>query len=148
MSRQADAEDAQIIMKLYDLRRESEMRKARQWYAGWWPSSADDVLTVINAAGTQENAWFRQVNGYWDMAASFVLRGVVDEQLFFDNANEMWFVFAKLQPFLEQVREKANLPQGFMRVEQVITRTQEGRDRMQMMTKRAESIRARMAKAS
>ena len=148
MSRQADAEDAQIIMKLYDLRRESEMRKARQWYAGWWPSSADDVLKVINAAGSQENAWFRQVNGYWDMAASFVLRGVVSEELFFDNANEMWFVFAKLQPFLQDVREKANIPQGFMRVEQVITRTQEGRDRMQMMTKRAESIRARMAKAS
>ena len=148
MSRQADAEDAQIIMKLYDLRRESEMRKARQWYAGWWPSSADDVLKVVNAAGSQENAWFRQVNGYWDMAASFVLRGVVNEELFFDNANEMWFVFAKLQPFLQEVREKANIPQGFMRVEQVITRTQEGRDRMQMMTKRAESIRARMAKAS
>ena len=148
MPRKATAEDAQIIMKLYDLRREPEMRKARHWYAGWWPASADEILQVINSFGTQENAWFRQVNGYWDMAASFVLRGVVNEQLFFDSGGEMWFTLAKLQPFLKEVRQKANIPQGFVRVETVANRTKDGRERLQMMLKRAAARRTAVAKAS
>ena len=148
MPKKATAEDAQIIVKLYDLRREVEMRKARHWYAGWWPASAEDILQVLNGFGTQENAWFRQVNGYWDMAASFVLRGALNEELFFDSGGEMWFILAKLQPFLEQVRQKANIPQGFMRVETVAMRTKNGRDRLQTFLKRAEAMRAKSAKAS
>lgn len=145
MPKKATAEDAQIIMRLYDLRREPEMRKARHWYAGWWPRSADDILKVLQAAGTQENAWFRQVNGYWDMAASFVLHGVVNESLFFDSSGELWFVLAKLQPFLKEVRQRANIPQGFVQVEKVATRTKDGRDRLQMFLKRADASRAAIA---
>jgi hypothetical protein len=148
MPKKATTEDARIILKLYDLRREVEMRKARHWYAGWWPASAEDILQVLNAFGTQENAWFRQVNGYWDMAASFVLRGALNEELFFDSGGEMWFILAKLQPFLKEVRQKANIPQGFMRVETVATRTKDGRDRLQTFLKRAEARRAKSAKAS
>jgi len=141
--------DAELILNLYDLRREPEMRKARHWYGGWWPSSADDVLQVLNAFGTQENAWFRQVNGYWDMAASFVVRGVLNEELFFDSAGEMWFTLAKLQPFLREVREKANIPQGFLRVEELAPRTRSGRERLDMMLKRFEARRSpATAKAS
>lgn len=147
MPKKPTAEDAKIIMQLYELRREPEMRKARAWYAGWWPSSADDILKVMQASGTPENAWFRQVNGYWDMAASFVLHGVVNESLFFDSGGELWFVLAKLQPFLKEVRLKANIPHGFTRVEKVATRTKDGRDRLQMFSKRAETMRA-AAKAS
>ena len=148
MPKKATAEDAKIIMHLYDLRREAEMRKARHWYGGWWPANADDIMQVIDAFGTEENAWFRQVNGYWDMAASFVLRGVLNEDLFWDSNGEMWFTLAKLQPFLKEVRQKANIPQGFVRVETVATRTKEGRDRLQMMLKRAEARRGTVAKAS
>ena len=134
-------------MRLYDLRRESEMRKARSWFAGWWPAGADDVIQIIQGGGTQENAWFRQVSGYWDMAASFVLRGVLNEELFWDNGGEMWFIFAKLQPFLKEVRQKTNNPNLYGRIEKVATRTKDGRERMQMMLKRAEAMRAKAAKA-
>jgi hypothetical protein len=147
MPKKATAEDAQIIMRLYDLRREAAMRKARHWYGGWWPRSADDILQIINAFGTQENAWFRQVNGYWDMAASFVDRGALNEELFFDSGGEMWFTLSKLQPFLKEVRQKANIPHGFVRVEELATRTKAGRERLQMMLKRAEARRAASAKA-
>ena|SRR5689334_1940654 len=147
MPKKATAEDAKIIMQLYDLRRESEMRKARQWYAGWWPASTDEVLQILNGFGTSENAWFRQVNGYWDMAASFVLRGVVNEELFFDNCGELWFVYAKVQPFLKEVRQKMNMPQAYERVEKVAIGTKAGRERLQMFTKRFEMLRARTAKA-
>ncbi|HKW17407.1 MAG TPA: hypothetical protein VJO35_07875 [Terriglobales bacterium] len=147
MPNKPTAEDAGIIMRLYDLRRESEMRKARAWYAGWWPASVDDVLQVLNSSGTQENAWFRQVNGYWDMAASFVLRGALNEELFVDSCGEMWFILAKLEPFLKEVRQKAGIPHAFMRVEEIATRTKEARERLAMMVKRAEARRAASAKA-
>lgn len=148
MPDRATAEDAQVIMQLYDLRREAEMRKARAWFASFWPQNADDVQKVISAGGTQENAWLRQVSGYWDMAASFVLRGAVDPDLFFDTGAEMWFILAKIYPFLKEIREKANVPTYFQRVEKVATSTKDGQDRLQMMSKRAEAMRAKSAKVS
>lgn len=140
-------EDAKIIMQLYDLRREAEMRKARDWFRRFWPRNADDVVQVIKAADSPENAWFRQVSGYWDMAASFVVRGVLSEELFFDSGTEMWFVLAKLHPFLAEIREKANTPTLYQRIEKLATRTKEGQDRLQMLLKRAEARRAAIAKA-
>lgn len=147
MPKKATAEDAKIIMTLYDLRREAEMRKARAWFGGWWPREAHEIVRVIQGADPQENAWFRQVSGYWDMAASFVLRGVLSEELFFDSGAELWFVFSKVQPFLKEVREKTNSPYLFQRVEKVASRSKEGRERLQMMLKRAETRRAAAAKA-
>jgi hypothetical protein len=147
MPKQPAAEDAHIIMQLYDLRREAEMRKARTWFANFWPTSADDVLEVIRGGGTQENAWLRQVSGYWDMAASFVLRGAVHEELFFDSGAEMWFVLSKVYPFLQEIRQKGNVPHYFVRIENVATRTQEGRERLQMMSKRADAMRVKSAQA-
>jgi hypothetical protein len=102
---------------------------------------------VSSPSNPQENAWFRQVNGYWDMAASFVLRGVLNEEIFFDSGGEMWFTLAKLQPFLKEVREKAGIPHGFVNVEKVATSTKAGRERLQTMLKRAEARRAAAAKA-
>jgi hypothetical protein len=135
-------------MRLYDLRREPEMRKARGWFSGFWPRNADDVVQVINAVNPQENAWFRQVSSYWDMAASFVLRGALNEELFVDNSGEMFFVLAKVYPFLKEVREKTQAPY-LQRVEKIATRSKDARARLQLMLKRAEARRtAAAAKAS
>ena len=148
MSKKPTAEDAQIIMRLYDLRREAEMRKARAWFAGWWPRSAEDVVQMMNSGTTPlENAWFRQVSGYWDMAASFVLRGALSDELFFDTGAELWFTLAKVYPFLQEIREKAKSPHYFQRVEKLATRSKDGRERLQMMLKRAEARRVATAKA-
>jgi hypothetical protein len=145
----ATAADAELILKLYDLRREAEMRKARAWFASsFWPKNADDVIQVINAANPQENAWFRQVSGYWEMAASFVLRGALNEDLFFDSGTEMWFALAKVYPFLKEIREKANSPYFLARSEELATRTPEGRNRLELMVKRVEARRAAIAKAA
>src|SRR5580704_8474992 len=106
MSKKATAADAQLIMQLYDLRREAEMRKARHWWvAEFWPQSIDDILKVSGALGSQENNWLRQVGGYWSMAASFVLHGALNEDLFLQPAvsGEMFFVFGKVYPFLKEL---------------------------------------------
>jgi len=139
MAKKANATDAQLIMQLYDLRREAEMRKARNWWAtDFWPQSADDFMKVAWAAGTQENQWFRQVIGYWSMAASFVLHGALSEELFLQPAvsGEMFILFAKVQPILKEVREKLGDPEAFANIEQVITRSKYGRERLAFMRKR------------
>ena len=124
MAKKATAQDAQVVMQLYDLRREAEMRKARHWWTvEFWPSNADDFVKVANAFPGQENAWLRQVGGYWDMGASLVLHGAVNENLFLQPgiSGEMFFIFAKIYPFLKEIRQKMGNPDLFRNIEKVAT---------------------------
>ena len=150
MARKATAEDAKVVLKLYDLRREAEMRKARNWFgAEFWPQNADDFLKVANAFGSQENAWLRQVGGYWDMAASMVLLGALNEELFLQPgiSGEMFFIFAKIHPFLKEIREKMNNPEAFANIERVATGSKLARKRLDRVAKNVEN-RRKAAKAS
>jgi hypothetical protein len=142
MAKNPGTKEAQLILQLYDLRREAEMRKARHWWmADFWPHTADDFIKVGYAMGTQENNWLRQVVGYWGIAASFVLQGALSEELFLRPAfsGEMFVVFAKVHPFLVELREKLGDPEAFLDVEKVITRTKWGRDRLKLVRKRIET---------
>ena len=148
MAKKATTADAHLILELYDLRREPEMRKARSWWVGeFWPQSADDFLKVSRAMGTQENNWLRQVGGYWSMAASFVLQGVLNEEMFLQPAvsGEMYFLLAKVHPFLKELREKTGDPHFFGNIEKVITGSKFGRDRLKFTLKRVETILAQKA---
>jgi hypothetical protein len=101
--------DAEIVMKLYDLRREEVMRQARKFMAfEFWPRSIDDVLEVTNAAGMEKNAYFRQVISFCEMATTLPLYGAVHNELFTEWNREILFVFAKLKPLLPAIREKVN----------------------------------------
>ena len=104
----AAAADAQIILQLYDLRRDAEMRKARHFIAAeFWPETAEDTLRIARAYPSPENTWLRQVTSYWEMAASFVQRGALHEGLFFDASGEMYCVYAKFKPFLTEIRQSS-----------------------------------------
>ena len=149
MAKKATAHDADLILKLYDLRREAEMRKARNWYMiEFWPQSADDILKVANAFPSQENAWMRQVGGYWDMAASLVLQGALHEELFLQPgiSGEMFFIFAKVYPFLKEVRQKMNSPEAFANIEKVATGSTTARKRLERLMGIMEQRRKTMAK--
>ena len=146
MAKKATVADAQLIAQLYDLRREPEMRKARNWWGGdFFPQNADDFLKVAWAMGTQENNWLRQVGGYWGMVASFVNSGALNEQLFLAPgfSGEMFLIYAKIHPFIKELRQKLNDPNAFKDVETAVTRTKWGRDRLQFMIKRVEQMRER-----
>jgi len=141
MGKGATARDAQLIMQLYDLRREAEMRKARDWWmTQFWPANVDDYMKVLNAPGTPENNWLRQVQSYWGMAASFVTEGALKEDLFLKPAfsGEMFMIFAKVHPFLGELREKIGDPGAFAGIEEVITRNKWGRERLKFILKRLE----------
>jgi hypothetical protein len=139
--------DAQVIMQLYDLRRESEMRKARNFFGNFWPQSADEVLKLMNNFAAQENAWFRQVLSYWEMVASLYLRGALHEGLFLDTAGEMWFVFAKIRPYLAQMREASGFSDMLSKVEKAIEATPEGRERLKTFEERIAKF-AEMARST
>jgi len=148
MAKKPTVADAQLILQLYDLRREAEMRKARNWWAmEFFPQTADDFLKVAWAMGTQENNWLRQVGGYWGMVTSFVLQGVLNEDLFLQPgfSGELFLIYAKIHPFMKEIREKLGDPEAFLNLEKAVTRTKWGRNRLQFMMKRVETMRQRLA---
>jgi hypothetical protein len=147
-AKKATPADAQVLMQLYDLRREPEMRKARNWWlSDFWPNTADDFIAVAMNMGTQENNWLRQVGGYWGMAASFVLSGAVNQELFLQPAicGEMFFIFAKVYPFITELRQKLDDPEVFANIEKVVKSTKWGRDRLQFTLKRIAMAKERRA---
>jgi hypothetical protein len=149
MAKNATPQDAHLILKLYDLRREPEMRKARRWFtAEFWPQDADELLKVANSFPSQENAWLRQVSGYWDMAASFVLLGALSEELFLQpgSSGEMFFILGKIYPFLKEFREKTNNPDAFANIEKVATSSKTSRKRLERVILMAEQRRKAQAK--
>jgi hypothetical protein len=136
--------DADLILKLYDLRRESEMRKARKFMLEqFWPESIDDINKIVGAFGSQENAWFRQVIGYWEMAASFVTSGVLDSELLLDSSGELWFIYTKFKPLLGEIRKVLH-PEFMMKIEKVAENTQRGRDRIVYLEKAFVARKERM----
>jgi hypothetical protein len=127
----ASAADAELILRLYDMRREAEMRKARNWFAAeFWPNSFEDVQKIMLAFGAPQNAWFRQVSSYWDMAAALVNRGALNAALFYDTCGEGYFVYTKMKPFLPQLRTAMNAPEYLRNLEKVVENTPEGRERI------------------
>lgn len=146
MAKKPTTADAQLILQLYDLRREAEMRKARKWWIDFDPRNADDFLKVAWALGTQENAWLRQVSGYWGIVASFVNTGVLNEELFLTPgfSGELFLIYSKIHPFMKELRQKLNDPNAFKDVETAVTRTKWGRERLQFMIKRVEAMRERL----
>jgi hypothetical protein len=116
---------------------------------GWriFPQNADDFLKVAWAMGTPENNWLRQVSGYWGMVTSFVLAGVLNEELFLQPgfSGELFLIYAKIHPFVKDLREKLNDPEVFLNVEKAVTRTKWGKNRLQFMMKRVETMRQKRA---
>lgn len=121
--------DAELILKLYDLRREAVMREARAYYASI-PPNEEEFLKVIANPASKENSYIRQVVGYWEMAASFVNHGVLNAQLAFDTLQEMYFVYAKIKPYLPKLREMTNSPDFLVNMEKLAESTEETRARV------------------
>jgi len=151
MAKKASTHDGMLMLQLYDLRREAEMRKARNWFVvEFWPQKADDLMSVINTFGSQENNWFRQVGGYWDLAASLVLQGALHEDLFLQPgcSGEMFFLFAKVNPFLKELRQKMNNPDYWSNIENVATGSKLARKRLERVSAIVDMRRKQMAKAA
>ncbi len=135
--------DADIILKLYDLRREEVMRKARLWIANeFWPSTAAEYFAVAANSADPHNAYIRQVNSYWEMAAAFVLHGAVSADLFIDCNQEGFFLLAKYAPILEEVRQRN--PFFMVKTSELVKRYPAAAVRYEAARKNTEAMRTRI----
>jgi hypothetical protein len=135
-------EEAGLILKLYELRREETLRKARDWYfAQFHPQSmADYNEAMVGPSG----AFLRMIVSYWDMAAALVNHGAISLELFNETNGEHIGVFSKLEPFLEAIRAQWG-PQYLVNLEKLIDATPNGRKRVSAAREHMQELRAKMA---
>jgi hypothetical protein len=99
-------EDAKLILRLYELRREDRMRQARNWFASTFKVTTLEDFDKLCPPGSDENASFRQVASYWEMVSSFLNSGVLDNELFYKSGSELLFVWLRLSAPLQAMRER------------------------------------------
>jgi len=133
--------DAEIVLKLYELRTEKVLREARAWITGeFWPKTAEEFFAVAENPADPHNAWFRQVITYWEMAAAMVLHGAVSAELFVDCNGEGFFLLAKFAPILEAIRERN--PTFMVKTSELINRFSAASQRYEAVVKRLEATRS------
>ena len=128
--------DADLILKLYDLRREKTMRDARNWFFQFNPQGPQDFMDVLTS---DKSGLYRMVISYWDMACSLVNNGAIDADMFNDANGEHIFVYAKMQPFIPMLREQMGNPKFLAHLEKVVTECPDYEEKLA-------NIRERMAK--
>ena len=132
----ATYEDTQLILKLYELRREEKLREARDWFAlQFFPQTAQDVLDIF-APGNPHNAHFRMVVSYWDMAASFAVRGPLDADLLLESGGELMIVWSKIGDFIPQIRAAIGLPEYLRNIEAIINQVEWAPGRVKWLQER------------
>ena len=132
--------DAEIILKLYELRTETVLRQARAWMTGeFWPATAEEFFAVAENPADPHNAWLRLVLTYWEMAAAMVLHGAVSAELFVDCNSEGFFMLAKFAPILEGIREKN--PLFMVKTEEMVNRFSAAAQRYEAVLKNVEARR-------
>lgn len=130
-------ESAQLNLQLFDLRREPVLREARAWFLNEFnPESLDELMAALRS---DRNPSLRMVLGYWDMAASMVTTGAIDAAAFHAAHSEMVGTFAKLCPFLKELREAFGEPELFRHIETVVMDIP---DAEAILARRRESLRA------
>jgi hypothetical protein len=118
---QATYDDANLILRLYELRREETLRKARAWFVANFDVASAEEMMQKYPFGSPENTNFRMVISYWDMAASFVVAGVLNQELFFQSSGEMLIVWEKVRALVPEFRQLVKNPQAWGNLESVGT---------------------------
>ena len=112
-------DDANLILRLYEMRRDERMREARAWFtASFRPKKWEDLAALV-PPGSNENASYRMVISYWDMVASFVVTGVLNKELFFQSGRELLVVFERLRVVLPGIRDAYKDPHYLANLERV-----------------------------
>ncbi|MBX9603274.1 MAG: hypothetical protein K2X35_19880 [Bryobacteraceae bacterium] len=116
---QATYDDANLVLRLYELRREERMRQARQWMMSEFRAATVDELNKIAPQGSGMDANFRMVVTYWDMAASFITGGILNAELFYQSNRELVIVWEKVRPLIAEIRELRKNPGLWKHLEKV-----------------------------
>ena len=115
----ATYDDVNLILRLYELRREEKMRQARQWFAASFHPKTWEEVNELCPPGSDENAYFRMVVTYWDMVASFIANGVLQREIFFESGRELLLTWVRVSGFLPEMREARKDPTTWKNLETV-----------------------------
>jgi hypothetical protein len=135
-------DDADLILKLYDLRREKVMREARDWWFTFNPTNIQDVMGTMMG---EHSGYMRMVLSYWDMACAMVVSGAIDEELFNQTNGEHMLVYMKIEPVLPELRTMFDNPDFAKSLETVVKRMPNIDTRMASMRERFKQIAAMRA---
>lgn len=125
--------DADLILKLYDLRREKTMREARNWFFTFNPQTPQDFMDVLTS---DKSGWYRMVISYWDMACSLVNNGAIDAEMFNDANGEHIFIYAKMEPWIPMLREQMGAPQFLSHLEKTVKAIPDCEQRLEVIRDR------------
>jgi hypothetical protein len=126
---QVTHEQANLLLKLYDLRREARLREARAWFTGNFDAKTPEELSKKYPMGSEANASFRMVVTYWDMACGLVNRGLIADDLFFESAGEAWFVWERLRELAPALRAASKNPHAWGQLEALAKRFEAWQER-------------------
>ena len=118
MDNQATYDDVNLILKLYELRRDDRLREARKWFAGLKVKTLAELQAAC-PPGSEQDASVRMVTSYWEMAASFITSGVLNQELFQQSGGELLFVWTKIQDIVPELRKLFNNPKYLANIESV-----------------------------
>jgi hypothetical protein len=138
-------DDADLILKLYDLRREATMREARNWMFTFNPTSVQDVIEVLLG---EHSGHYRMVISYWDMAAAMVNNGAIDEQLFNETNGEHLFVYSKIEPVIEEIRAMFGNPDFLRNLETLVKRVPDSEQKIATLRERMKKFAEMRAERS
>lgn len=138
-------EDANLILKLYELRREEVMREARNWFIWFNPTSMQDIMDVLMG---EHSAYYRMVTSYWEMAATLVNHGAIDQQMFTEANGEHMVVYAKVEPFLAEMRAFFNNPRGMANLEKLIMSEPNAKENLEALRERFKKMAAMRAESA
>ena len=117
MREHPDNYDAELLLRLYDLRREEKLRRARDWFIREFQANSLENFGQQCPVGSEKNAFFRMTVSYWDMAASIVNNGLIKEEFFFENTSEFWMVWEKIKHLASAIREGYKNPLAWKNLE-------------------------------
>jgi hypothetical protein len=126
---QTTYDEVNLMLRLYDLRREPQLRQARAWFVEHFhPMSPEDMMEKYPQGG-QENTYIRMVISYWDMVASIVNRGLINDEIFFENNGEIWVVWDRMHSIVPTWRAAFKNPHLFESIEATCKRLETWREK-------------------
>jgi hypothetical protein len=141
-------DDASLILRLYELRREEKLRAAREWYrTKFCPLSVEDIKTLYQTPG-EENTSFRMATTYWEMACSFVASGVLHPELFIQSGSESLMVWSRVEEFVPRIRTEMGMPWFLTNIEKTIAMSASAPERLALFRSRLSAMREKVQKAA
>jgi len=122
-------DEVNLMLRLYDLRREPRLREARAWFVEHYHATTPEELMQKYPQGGQENTYIRMVVSYWDMVAGIVNRGLINDELFFESNGELWVVWDRMRSIVPTWRAAFKNPHLFSAIEEAYTRLEAWRER-------------------